>query len=219
MRERTMERADDEASAKRKRKVASDVEMRGAMRRSAMEILTTDGYAKLRIDDVARRAGIPVRTALRLAPTALDLFRVIVQDRMDAFLSRIAMSVNGRDPLSTLEKILVDCAQFFFDENVIALNRIVISEGYAHPEVAEVFYAEGVERVPVTLAAWLTLQRDLGAIDVVDCGVAARMLVGMVKSDIYSVALIGRDLPSEAEVTSRARLGARWFLNGCAVRA
>lgn len=183
-----------------------------------MEVIVAGGYAKMSIDDVARHARVPLRTAMRLTSSPSELFKVAIQDWLDTFLSRIAFAVNGRDQRATLREILLSCARFVLDKDVVALNRIVISERDVYPEIAEIFYAEGVERVPVTLAAWLSSQRDLGTIDIVDCHDAARMLIGMVTSDIQRGALLGRRLPPAAEITRRADLCATVFLNGCAIR-
>lgn len=206
------------SSVKSGRERILDTDLFEKMSHSGIQILVEGGYAALNVDDVARHAGVPLRTALRLAATPSALLKAIIQRALDAFLSEVAVVVNGQDLRSTLQEILVVSARFVLDDNIIAINRMVISEQHRHPEVAEIFFAEGLERVPVTLAAWLSLQRDLGTIDMADCHTAARVLLGMVLSDIHRIALLGRGLPSATEITLRAELCAALFLDGCAVR-
>jgi hypothetical protein len=87
------------------------------------------------------------------------------------------------------------------------------------PEIADALYSEGMERMPVALAAWLSAQKDRGAIDVDDPRTVAKMLVGMMTSDLHRDAMMGRRLPAlEEEVRIRARRCASLFLNGCATR-
>jgi AcrR family transcriptional regulator len=216
MDDRTVDFADDDAPKRHERKRSSDADLRRLMSVTGLEMLVAIGYAKMNVNDVARRACIPLRTAMRLAPTPLQLLTVVVQETLDSFLSQIALAMNGPDQRSSLTAILTNCARFVLNENVIALNRIVISERDLYPEIAEVFYAEGVERVPVALAAWLSLERDRSRIDVDDCGTVAKMLIGMVTSDIHRSALLGRRLPSAEGIRLRAELCATLFLNGCA---
>jgi AcrR family transcriptional regulator len=178
-----------------------------------------NGYGATNFKDVARRAGIPLRTATRLMPTKLDLLRGMIQETMDEFLSRMASAVNGRDLRASLEAILTDCACLILNQNALGLNRIVIAEAGLFPEIAEAFYSEATERMPVALAAWLSLQKDRRAIEVDDPLTVAKMLVGMVTSDLHRDAMLGRRLPAlEEEVRIRARRCALLFLNGCATK-
>ena len=142
---------------------------------------------------------------------------MIIQDALDTLLSLVSLLVNGRDQRSTLQAIFLNCAQFVLDENVVAINRIVISARDVYPEIADIFYAEGVERVPVTLAAWLSMQRDCRTINFGHCHTATRMLLGMVTWDFHRDALLGRRLPPQTKIASRAELYAKLFLDGCAV--
>ncbi len=204
----------------RRSQLASDADLRRSMCAAGRAEILVNGYAATSLKEVARRAGIPLRTATRLMPTKLALFRGVIQDTMDQFLSRMASAVNGRDLLSSLEAILTDCACLVLDQTVLGLNRIVIAERGLFPEIADAFYSEGALRMPVALAAWLSLQSERRVIEVDDPQAVAKMLVGMVTSDLHRDAMLGRRLPAMIEevVRIRARRCALLFLNGCATK-
>jgi AcrR family transcriptional regulator len=201
----------------RRSQPASDEDLRRAIFAAGRAEILANGYGAMSFEDVARRAGVPLRTATRLIPTKLDLFRGMIQETMDEFLSRMALAVNGRDLHASLEAILADCACLILDPDAVGLKRIALAERELFPEIADAIYAEGMERTPVALAAWLSAQRDRKAIDVDDPRTVAKMLIGMMTSDLHRDAMMGRHLPAlEQEVRIRARRCASLFLDGCA---
>jgi AcrR family transcriptional regulator len=203
----------------RRSQLASDEDLRRSIFAAGKAEILANGYGAMSFKAVARRAGIPLRTASRLMPTKLDLLRGMIQDTMDEFLSRMALAVNGRDLLASLETILVECACLILNPSAVGLKRIAIAERELFPEIADALYSEGMERMPVALAAWLSAQRDRKAIDVDDPQTIAKMLVGMMTSDLHRDAMMGRRLPAlEEEVRIRAHRCASLFLNGCATR-
>src|ERR1700680_2515305 len=80
----------------------------------------------------------------RLIPTKADLFEGMMVGYLDRFVSRIATDGEFQgDFRSALEKLLVDCAVFTLDEEVIGLSRLVASESDRFPELAKAFYEKG----------------------------------------------------------------------------
>jgi AcrR family transcriptional regulator len=186
---------------------------------NARKEFVTHGYAGTKLDEVACRSGVSVRSVNRLFPTKVDLLRGVIADRLDHFLEEMANAINERDLVTSLARILVRCADLLLDHEAVALNRIVIAESKAFPEIADAYYEEGMQRVPIALAAWLAWHSDRGALRVDDPNATASMLVGMMTSELQRKAILGRPPNiTAAQMQKRARACAVMFLDGCAVQ-
>ena len=98
------------------------------------------------------------------------------------------------------------------------MHRLVIAESDRFPELAQAFYKNGIQRVPVALAAWLDTQRKRGMLRLEDPKAAAGMLLGMMISEPQRAAILRQGKPlSPNAVRERARACAQLFLRGCAL--
>lgn len=197
--------------------VRPDAETLHLIFEAARAELLARGYAGTCMEALACRAGVSTKTLYRLIPTKAELFQGMVQDRLDQFFSTIvADAVDKPDLTDALTIMLTDCAAFTLSEEVIGLNRLVIAECDRFPEIAEAFYKNGIQRVPVAIATWLVAQRERGLIELEDPKVAAGMVLGMMISEPQRAAVLRQRKPmSAAEIRKRARTCAELFLGGC----
>lgn len=175
------------------------------------------GYAATCMEDVAARAGVSTKTLYRLIPTKAALFEGMVTARLDEFFAGIAADVvDSPDLAAALETMLIDCAGLTLDKEVLGVHRLVIAESDRFPELAQAFYKNGIQRVPVALAEWLDTQRRRGMLRLEDPKAAAGMLLGMMISEPQRAAILRQGKPlSAAAVRERAHTCAQLFLRGC----
>jgi len=194
-----------------------DAETRHLIYEAARSELLARGYAGTSMEALACRAGVSTKTLYRLIPTKAELFQGMVTDRLDQFFSSIVADVVDEPDLTkALTIMLIDCATFTLGEEVIGLNRLVIAECDRFPEIAEAFYQNGIQRVPVAIATWLATQCQRGLIALDDPKVAAGMVLGMMISEPQRAAVLRQRKPMTAkEIGKRARACAELFLNGC----
>ncbi len=197
--------------------VRPDVETLRLIHEAARHAFVEGGYAATCMETVAARAWVSTKTLYRLIPTKTALFQGMVTSRLDEFFSKIAEDiVDEPDLASALEAMLVDCAGLTLDPEVIGLHRLVIAESDRFPEIAEMFYKEGVQRVPVALAEWLGLPARRGVLRLDDPKAAAGMLLGMMISEPQRGAILRQRKPmSPNEIRKRAHVCAELFLKGC----
>jgi AcrR family transcriptional regulator len=212
--------ADVQGSVKRGRgrpKVRLDADTLQLIHEAARREFLANGYALTSMEAVASRAGVSTKTLYRLIPTKAELLQGLVAARLDQFFTKITADVVDEPHLATaLTIMLIDCAGLTLDEEVVGLHRLVIAECDRFPEIAEAFYVNGIQRVPVALAAWLAAQCKLGTIRLDDPEAAAGMLLGMMISEPQRAALLRqRKPPTSAEIHKRARSCAQLFLRGC----
>jgi hypothetical protein len=111
------------------------------------------------------------------------------------------------------------CAELALDEEVVALQRMVLQESGKFSDIAGTFYRNGMQRMVNSLAGWLRVQLDCGAIALDDVDEAAGILIGMIASAPQRAAIFGgAPLPTRPEIEARVRTCAALFLRGCEVR-
>src|ERR1700737_353077 len=109
--------------------VRPDDETRGLIYEAARHEFAGSGYAATSMETVARRAGVSTKTLYRLIPTKADLFEGMVADRLDRFLADVNLhAVDHADIEEALYAALMACADLALDEEVIALQRMVLQE-------------------------------------------------------------------------------------------
>jgi AcrR family transcriptional regulator len=201
-------------------RVRPDDETRQAIYEAARYEFAGSGYPGTSMETVAHRAGVSTKTLYRLIPNKAALFEGMVSDRMDRFVSEVHLrAADHADIEEALRAGLIACADLALDEEVIAVQRMVLQEGSKFSDIAGMFYANAIQRTVVALADWLRVQHTRGLITLDDVDEAAGMLLGMVASAPRRAAIFGGvPLPSRSQIEARARTCAALFLRGCKVK-
>ena len=199
--------------------VRSDEETLKLIVQTAALAFQTEGYAGTGIADVAQRAGVSTKTLYRLVPTKADLFKMVIADRIERFMSAIHEPDDATSDLVTgLERILIAYTSLSLDPEVVAVYKLVFGESSRFPEIAEVFYEGAVKRTRAAMAQWLDRQRERGLIAIEDPDAAAGMLRGMMVMEPQRAAMLGQGpAPSPVAKAARAKLCAALFLGGCLI--
>ena len=194
-----------------------DDETRQIIYEAARHEFAANGYAATGTETVARRAGVSTKTLYRLVPNKAALFEAMVSDRLDRFLSDFKLrAADDVDIEQALNTALMACANLVLDNEVVALQRIILQETSQFPDLAATFYRNGIARTVEALAKWLRAQVKRGLIELDDVHAAAGMLIGMLASAPQRAAIFGGlPLPSRAQIKARVRSCATLFLRGC----
>jgi AcrR family transcriptional regulator len=194
-----------------------DDETRQIIYEAARHEFAGSGYAATSMETVARRAGISTKTLYRLIPNKAALFEGMVSDRLDRFLSTFNLHIHDHANIEeALRDALTVCAELALDEEVVALQRMVLQETGKFSGIAATFYKNGMQRTAAALADWLRVQQRRGFIALDDIDEAAGILIGMVASAPQRAAIFGgMPLPSRAQIEARVRTCAALFLRGC----
>ncbi|HMJ43278.1 MAG TPA: TetR/AcrR family transcriptional regulator [Pseudolabrys sp.] len=200
----------------------SDNETRAIIYEAARHEFAASGFSATSMDDVARRAGVSTKTLYRLIVNKAVLFEAMVTERMDRFVSGVRLrACDGSNIERALREALLACADLVLDGEVIALQRMILSESDKFPEIAETFYKTAMRRTVATLAKWLGTQQERGLIKLTSAGpdAAAGMLLGMLVFEPQRAVMFGHHpLPQRDELERRAQACSALFLQGCAVR-
>jgi AcrR family transcriptional regulator len=201
--------------------VRPDDETRSLIYEAARREFAGSGYAAAGMEAVARRAGVSTKTLYRLIPSKASLFAGMVSDRLDRTLAKVDLkAIDHAEIEQALHAALMACAELTLDEEVIAVQRMVLQEAGQFSDIAGTFYRNGIQRIATGLAAWLRTQQKRGLIELDDADEAAGMLLGMIASAPRRAAMFGGvPLPSRRQIEARVRRCAKLFLRGCQVRS
>lgn len=199
----------------------SDDETKQIVFDAARHAFAVDGYAATSTEELARRAGISTKTLYRLFPAKAALFEAMCADRLERLLSDVNLQASDEVDVETgLRAALLACADLALDPEVVALQRMVLQESAAFPELAANFYKNGISRTVIALARWLSVHVKKKQIVIDDVDEAAGMLIGMVASAPQRAAIYGgMPLPSRKDIERRVRTCAALFLHGCRARS
>jgi AcrR family transcriptional regulator len=197
-----------------------DDETRQIIYEAARHEFAGPGFAATSMETVARRAGVSTKTLYRLIPNKAALFEGMVSDRLDRLLTNVDLRIaEHADVEAGLRAALMVCAELAFDQEVVAMQRMVLQEAGKFGDIAGTFYRNGMQRAVAALADWLRAQQARGTIVLDDVDEAAGMLMGMLASAPQRAAIFGgKPLPSRAQSEARVRTCASLFLHGCQVR-
>jgi AcrR family transcriptional regulator len=199
--------------------VRSDEETKRIVFEAARHAFAVDGYAATSTEALARAAGVSTKTLYRLFPGKAALFEAMCADRLERLLSTVDLQADDEvDVEAGLRAALLACAEIALDPEVVALQRIVLQESAAFPDLAANFYRNGISRTATALAKWLRVRVKKKLIALDDVDEAAGMLLGMLASAPQRAAIYGgMPLPSRKEIERRVSHCAALFLNGCRV--
>jgi AcrR family transcriptional regulator len=216
-----VEDALDDRRCRGRPQVRPDDESRQIIYEAARHEFAGGGFAASSMESVARRAGVSTKTLYRLIPNKAALFEGMVSDRLDRFLSDVNLRAVDHDDIEqALYAALMACADLSLDEEVVALQRMVLQEAGRSSDIAGTFYRNGIQRTLAALADWLRVQQGRGLIELDNIEEAAGMLLGMVAAAPQRAAIYGGvPLPSRSEIEARARTCAALFLRGCGTPA
>jgi AcrR family transcriptional regulator len=195
----------------------SDEETRAIIFEAARREFAAHGYAATNMESVARAAGISTKTLYRLIPNKAALFEAMITERIDRFASVVRLrACEGRDIESGLRNALLVCGELILDPDVIALQRVILSESDKFPDIAGTFFHKAITPTQTTLASWLRTQASRGLLVIDDAEAAAGMLLGMLALQPLRAVMFGHaPAPTRDELEQRVAACASLFLKGC----
>lgn len=211
------EKSSTERRCRGRPQLRSDEETRQIIFEAARHAFAVDGFAATSTEELARRAAVSTKTLYRLFSGKAALFEEMVANRLTHLLSDI--DLRASDDVAIDEGLcaaLLACADIALDPEVVALQRIVLQEAAAFPDLAVSFYRNGIARTAAALARWLRVQVKSRRIALDDPEEAAGMLIGMVASAPQRASIYGGvPLPSRKQIERRVHTAAALFLDGC----
>jgi TetR/AcrR family transcriptional repressor of mexJK operon len=181
---------------------------------AAAELFLNSGYDTVSMDAIAEAAKVSKRTVYSHFNNKETLFGAVMQTMCDRFSG---LDPSGELPSGPPEEVLRAIGTSFVaiitSPEAVAVHRIVTSEAPRHPELAEVYYANGCDHFCGMLGRYFEEQTKKGVLEVDDPITAANQFWELVKSPFHMKLLLGlAERPDEAAITDSVEATVDAFL-------
>ncbi len=158
-------------------------EKRAAILQAASDLFLAKGLPGTSMDAVAECAGVSKQTVYSHFANKEELFRTCIINKVETYGFATADLPKTSDDLKTgLIAIGRQFLDLIFDDEVVAMFRIVIGESAVHHKIAELFYEAGPGKAANTVAGYLEQQMQQGRLKTDDPYYAAALFLNMVRA-------------------------------------
>jgi AcrR family transcriptional regulator len=147
----------------------------------ALQVFSTKGFEKATNKDIAAAAGIGSPGLIyHYFKDKNDLFEQVIEQRLPVLQllnhhEDEMMTKSPGDALTIFGKAFLEALE---DSQSIALIKLLLSEAFRRPDMAEMFNSVGPSRSTAFLTRYLAKQMSLGVIKPINPGAAARCFIG-----------------------------------------
>lgn len=188
---------------------------REAILDAGVKVFMAEGYAAS-MDRVAAEAGVAKQTLYSHFGSKEGLFHALF-DRYKQQTLRV-FDTEG-DLAAELAAFGEDLLRRIFDPEILGVQRLMIAQAAAFPDLARIFYAAGPGHVRATLAAFLRNRMEAGALRPDDAAAAAEDLIGLLQGGRRQRHLFGVEpAPEPAELRGMAERAVTIFLRAYTTR-
>ena len=176
----TTDRATDDRLEKRRR----------AFIDSARTLFIEQGFDKTSLSDVVSRAGGSLATLYKLFGNKAGLLAEVVNERTrsgESLISRIGQEIP--EPRAALLELGQTLRDEFFDEEGVAISRIVIAYSLQDPQFASEFHRGTLMRSQHALAALFETWRSHGMVLTSEPEALASLFLGLFVQELHSDAI------------------------------
>ncbi len=150
------------------------VQKRQQIIRGAETVFTECGYEGASMSRIALQAAVSKGTLYNYFTSKSELFAAFVSQRSQTMLTEMFEPIADPDDLGAiLHQIAQRMVALVLAPGSLVLYRIVISEAGKFPDLAQIYWESGPERVLAHMAGWLVQQMQAGRLRQADPDVAA----------------------------------------------
>lgn len=189
-----------------------------AIERAAFQLFEARGYGDVSMDEIAKVAGVSKATIYSHFPDKAQLFASLMRAKCAMNWVRTELESRPVDAES-VQTNLTEVARAYTG----ALSekgpgtRIVIAEGRRFPELAQVFYENGVLAARLALKNYLDRACAAGSLQIDDTDRAANQFFATLRDDTYLRILLGLPVENpEAEIKASVKAAIDLFLRAYA---
>jgi TetR/AcrR family transcriptional repressor of mexJK operon len=180
---------------------------------AASDLFLARGLKATSMDAVAEKAGVSKQTVYSHFKNKEELFREVIQTKVESYGFAEAALPENRDLRETCFIIGQRFMDLLLDEEVVAMHRVVIGESVDYPAIAKLFYETGPGTAIKAVAKFLEKQMEHKRLTADDPHYAAVLFLNMVRGHYQMQLLMGMKLTASGEyLTAHIRKAVNQFL-------
>ena len=185
---------------------------------AAAQLFMHAGFRLTSMDAVAQAANVSKLTIYSHFADKDALFKAVIDARCEQSDLRLEFaSMSDSHPAETLEKIGLNFVNLVFNEDSIALHRMMESECIRHPKISELFFEAGPRQLKQAFSELLAIWHREKKLSIADTETAAAQFFALMKGEIHMKMLLNlTQKPSEALLKRHVQSGVALFLAGYA---
>ncbi|HKV98086.1 MAG TPA: TetR/AcrR family transcriptional regulator [Gammaproteobacteria bacterium] len=149
---------------------------------AARKLFLEVGFGAASMDAIADAAKVSKQTVYNHFGSKEELFAAMVRETCDTMTLAFAEAAKDGNPEKTLRSIARRFMDMVFDEDKLALHRILMAEVSRFPELGRSFYQSGPAVIRQFLADYFREQNRRGTLKVDNPQVTAEQFISMVTS-------------------------------------
>lgn len=146
---------------------------------AALRVFAETGYARARLEDVAREAGVSKATLYLYFDSKQAIFEALVRSAVVPNVERLEALVAGWQDSSAalLRTLVLAIARVVVESELSAFPKLIIAEAANFPDLAQFYRAQVIERVLGVLASIIERGIASGEFRPTDPRLAARLVI------------------------------------------
>ena len=182
---------------------------------AAREAFLSGGYADTSMDNIAKSAGVSVKTVYRHFENKDDLFVAVMRSACSADASAEASEQRiwlRKAPRTALPLAAIEYLRHASSAEQVALYRVVVRDAGRFPELGRQYRQEVIEGRNNVVVQYLKQWAPSREWKIKDPIAAANTFAGLLRSGWFESVLLGTDSVEEDALLQHARAGAAQML-------
>ncbi|NMP30283.1 TetR/AcrR family transcriptional regulator [Thalassotalea sp. M1531] len=152
---------------------------------SATHLFTEQGYASTSMALIAKHADVSKQTVYSHFGSKEELFSAAIEQKCDSSILLDFAQVTLTDPHATLLAIAKRFFAMITSKEALAVHKICAFEAKSYPQLSELFYQAGPERLTAEMAKLLVEFNDKGLLSIENPHFAATQFLHLVKGEAW----------------------------------
>lgn len=152
---------------------------------AATILFTEKGYAATSMEALAKQADVSKQTVYSHFGSKDELFAASIEQKCDSY-EMINFSLDDlSDPKNTLMQLAKRFIVMLTSKEALAVHKICSYESNSYPQLSELFYSAGPERLSKEVAKLMTLLNEKKILQIDNPWYAALQFLNMMKGEVW----------------------------------
>ncbi|MGB1263406.1 MAG: TetR/AcrR family transcriptional regulator [Cognaticolwellia sp.] len=184
---------------------------------AATQLFTEQGYSATSMDQIAKNAQVSKQTVYSHFGKKDDLFAASIKQKCDSYqMTEISLD-SSCEPSEVLFVLAKRFLAMLTSKEALAVHKICAFESKSYPQLSELFYQEGPERIITAVSQLMTELDRMQALAIPDAKFAALQFLNIAKGETWMrVEFNTKKQLTEAEINRYLKSSIAMFIKGYA---